>query len=72
MAARGGNRERKPLPPTVKAVQVKVLMRIRKSPKVEPKPKMERENTPFEMTRKTPEKPKIIPPIFLMVMGSPR
>jgi hypothetical protein len=47
-------------------------MRIRKSPKVEPKPKMERENTPFEMIRKTPKKPKIIPPIFLKVIGSLR
>jgi hypothetical protein len=35
MAARGGNRERKPLPPTVKADQVKALQRTRRSPKVE-------------------------------------
>ena len=58
IAARGGNLERNPLPPTVKAVQVSALMRMRKSPKVEPKRKRESEKTPFEITRKTPSETK--------------
>src|SRR4030042_524715 len=70
IAASGGNRERNPLPPTVKAVQVSALMRTRKLPKVEPKQKIERENTPFEITRNTPIKLRSIPPIFLGVMAS--
>ena len=72
MAARDGNLKRNPLPPTVKAVHVSALMRIRKSPKVEAKPKIEKESTPFEIIRKTPVKPSRIPPSFLNVMGSPR
>jgi len=51
MVQRGGYRERNPLPPTVKAVHVKALVRARKSPNVEPRRKSERENTPFEITR---------------------
>jgi hypothetical protein len=72
IAVSGGTRERNPLPPTVKAVQVSALMRTRRSPKVEPKRKIERENTPFEITRNTPIKPRITPPIFLRVMASPK
>ncbi len=72
IAASGENRERNPLPPTVKAVQVSALMSMRKSPKVEPKQKRESENMPFEIIKETPMKPRIIPPIFLRVMGSPR
>src|SRR4030042_1656284 len=67
IAASGENRERNPLPPTVKAVQVSALTRTRKSPNVEPKRKMEAENIPFEITRNTPIKPRSIPPIFLGV-----
>ena len=47
IAASGEKRERDPLPPTVKAVQVIALTRTRMSANVEPKRKMERENTPF-------------------------
>ena len=72
IVASGENRERNPLPPTVKAAQVRALMRMRKSPKVEPKRKMEMEKTPFEITKATPIKPRIIPPTFLIVMGSSR
>jgi hypothetical protein len=72
MAAKGGKRERKLLPPTVKAAQVKALQRTRKSPNVEAIRKMEGENTPFEMIRKIPEKPRTIPVIFLHVIFSPR
>src|SRR4030042_5708950 len=72
IAASGENRERNSLPPTVKAVQVSALMRTRKSPKVEPKRKMEMENTTFEITRNTPIKPRSIPPILLRVMASPK
>src|SRR4030043_272554 len=65
IAASGEKRERNPLPPTVKAVQVSALMRTRKSPKVAAKRKIEEENTPLEITKKIPKKPRIIPPIFL-------
>jgi hypothetical protein len=72
ITASGENRERNPLPPTVKAVQVSTLMRTRRSPKVEPKQNKEKEKTPFEMTRKTPKNPMSIPIIFLAVTASPR
>ncbi len=70
IAVSAGNRERKPLPPTVKAVQVNALMRIRKSPKVELERKMDRENAPFEMTRNTPMKPRSIPITVLTEIAS--
>jgi heme/copper-type cytochrome/quinol oxidase subunit 2 len=72
ITASGENRERNPLPPTVKAVQVSTLIRIRRSPKVEPKQNKEKENTPFEITRKIPKNPTSIPIIFLAVIASPR
>jgi hypothetical protein len=72
IAASDENRERNLLPPTVKAVHVSALMRMRKSPKVEPKRKIETENTPFEMTRKIPRNPISIPMILLGVIASPR
>jgi hypothetical protein len=70
--ARGENFERNPLPPTVKAAQVKALPRIRRSPRVEVDRNRENEHSPFEMTRETPINPSIIPAIFLTVMTSPR
>jgi hypothetical protein len=72
IAARGENLERNPLPPTVKAVQVIALTRTKISPNVEPKRKIERENTPFEMTRRTPKNPTSIPIIPRAVILSPR
>jgi hypothetical protein len=72
IAASGEKRERNPLPPTVKAVQVSALMRTRISPNVYPKRKMETENTPFEVTRKIPRNPMSIPINFLAVIASPR
>jgi hypothetical protein len=72
MVTRGGNRERNLLPPTVKAVQVSALIRTRRSPKVEEKRNGERVNTPFEMIKKIPKNPRIIPTIFLTVIPSPR
>jgi hypothetical protein len=71
-AARGEDRERNSLPPTVKAVQVSALARTRRSPKVEPKRNNDKEISPLEMTRKIPMNPRSIPIIFLAVIASLR
>jgi hypothetical protein len=61
-----------PFPPIVKVVQARALANTKRSPKVEVKQKRGKENTPFEIIRKIPKKPRRIPEIFLTVMTSPR
>jgi hypothetical protein len=72
MAARGGNLDRKLLPPTVKRVQVTALKRIRKSPKLEDQRNTAGEKSPWVIMRETPKNPRKSPVIFRSVIGSER